>query len=231
MDVRVIYRTCPTCGARFGQPDDPGRKRRFCSDACKQAAYRARKRAREQSRQRAEDGARRRQREEQARRVRDPEAARSAARGTRTACGCAQDAGPPCPVKGIGGRTPLTPSTRSVVYAPPATEEAAMAGDVTGERNPQVRERQDDPTAAAIPDEGPWEGNPHANGPASWLIHTPDSWARSLLAETLRWFGTEASAMEAPLTLRARRLEDGSIRVHVAWQGNLEPHHRITLRP
>jgi hypothetical protein len=23
MDVRVIYRTCPTCGHRFGQPDDP----------------------------------------------------------------------------------------------------------------------------------------------------------------------------------------------------------------
>ena len=32
-----------------------------------------------------------------------------------------------------------------------------MAGDVTGERNPQVRERPSDPTAAAIPDEGPWE--------------------------------------------------------------------------
>jgi predicted nucleic acid-binding Zn ribbon protein len=45
MDVRVIHRTCPTCGRTFGQPDDPGRKRRFCSDACKQAAYRARKRA------------------------------------------------------------------------------------------------------------------------------------------------------------------------------------------
>ena len=42
MDVRTIYRTCPACGRRFGQPDDPGRKRRFCSDACKQAAYRAR---------------------------------------------------------------------------------------------------------------------------------------------------------------------------------------------
>jgi hypothetical protein len=27
MDVRVIYRTCPTCGTSFGQPDDPGRKR------------------------------------------------------------------------------------------------------------------------------------------------------------------------------------------------------------
>jgi endogenous inhibitor of DNA gyrase (YacG/DUF329 family) len=50
VDVRVIYRTCPTCGRRFGQPDDPGRKRRFCSDACKQAAYRQRKREREQAR-------------------------------------------------------------------------------------------------------------------------------------------------------------------------------------
>jgi hypothetical protein len=70
MDVRVIYRTCPTCGGTFGQPDDPGRKRRFCSAACKQAAYRARKRAREQAHQRAQDDARRRQREEQARRAR-----------------------------------------------------------------------------------------------------------------------------------------------------------------
>jgi hypothetical protein len=34
MDVRVIYRTCPTCGHRFGQPDDPGRQRRLCSDVC-----------------------------------------------------------------------------------------------------------------------------------------------------------------------------------------------------
>jgi endogenous inhibitor of DNA gyrase (YacG/DUF329 family) len=71
MDVRVIYRTCPACGRSFGQPDDPGRKRRFCSDACKQAAYRARKREREQARQRAQDDARRRAREEQARRARD----------------------------------------------------------------------------------------------------------------------------------------------------------------
>jgi hypothetical protein len=69
VDVRVIYRTCPTCGRRFGQPDDPGRKRRFCSDACKQAAYRARKREREQARQQAQDDTRR-QREEQARRAR-----------------------------------------------------------------------------------------------------------------------------------------------------------------
>jgi predicted house-cleaning noncanonical NTP pyrophosphatase (MazG superfamily) len=60
----------PTCGHRFGQPDDPGRKRRFCSDACKQAAYRQRKRAREQARQQAQDGAHRRARED-ARRARD----------------------------------------------------------------------------------------------------------------------------------------------------------------
>jgi hypothetical protein len=71
MDVHVIYRDCPTCGRRFGQPDDPGRKRRFGSDACKQAAYRARKRAHEQAHQRAQDDARRRQREKQARRARD----------------------------------------------------------------------------------------------------------------------------------------------------------------
>jgi hypothetical protein len=51
MDVRVIYRTCPTCGTSFGQPDDPCRKR---------------------TRQRAqEEDARRRAREEQARRARD----------------------------------------------------------------------------------------------------------------------------------------------------------------
>jgi hypothetical protein len=69
--VRVIYRTCPTCGHRFGQPDDPGRKRRFCSDACKQAAYRARKRTSEQARRRAEEEAARRAREEHARRTRE----------------------------------------------------------------------------------------------------------------------------------------------------------------
>jgi hypothetical protein len=70
MDVRILYHTCPACGRRFGQPDDPGRKRRFCSDACKQAAYRQRKHAREQARQRAQDDARRRARED-ARRARD----------------------------------------------------------------------------------------------------------------------------------------------------------------
>jgi endogenous inhibitor of DNA gyrase (YacG/DUF329 family) len=71
VDVRVIYRTCPTCGHRFGQPDDRGRKRRFCSDACKQAAYRARKREREQARQRAEQEEARHRAREDARRTHD----------------------------------------------------------------------------------------------------------------------------------------------------------------
>jgi hypothetical protein len=40
----TIWRTCPVCGASFEQPDDPGRKRVYCSRACQQAAYRARQR-------------------------------------------------------------------------------------------------------------------------------------------------------------------------------------------
>jgi hypothetical protein len=41
----TIWRTCPVCGAGFEQPDDPGRKRVYCSRACQQAAYRARQRS------------------------------------------------------------------------------------------------------------------------------------------------------------------------------------------
>jgi hypothetical protein len=40
----TIWRTCPSCGSSFEQPDDPGRKRIYCSRACQQAAYRARQR-------------------------------------------------------------------------------------------------------------------------------------------------------------------------------------------
>jgi len=40
----TIWRTCPSCGSSFEQPDDPGRKRVYCSRACQQAAYRARQR-------------------------------------------------------------------------------------------------------------------------------------------------------------------------------------------
>jgi dTMP kinase len=66
--MRIIWRDCEHCGREFSQPDDPGRKRRFCADACKQAAYRARKRHAEQARRRAEEEAARRAREERRRR-------------------------------------------------------------------------------------------------------------------------------------------------------------------
>jgi hypothetical protein len=40
----TIWRTCPSCYSSFEQPDDPGRKRVYCSRACQQAAYRTRQR-------------------------------------------------------------------------------------------------------------------------------------------------------------------------------------------
>jgi hypothetical protein len=40
--TETIYRTCAGCGVTFGQPDDPGRKREYHDNACRQAAYRAR---------------------------------------------------------------------------------------------------------------------------------------------------------------------------------------------
>jgi hypothetical protein len=59
----TIYTDCAHCGARFGQPYDPGRPRQFCSNACRQAAYRARKRRQGQEQQRQEQR-RQRQRED-----------------------------------------------------------------------------------------------------------------------------------------------------------------------
>jgi endogenous inhibitor of DNA gyrase (YacG/DUF329 family) len=50
-DPTWIWSDCGHCGAPFGQPDDPGRKRRFCSGRCRTAAYRARKRRQEQAEQ------------------------------------------------------------------------------------------------------------------------------------------------------------------------------------
>jgi hypothetical protein len=44
VSAATIWRTCPSCGGSFEQPDDPGRKRVYCSRACQQAAYRARQR-------------------------------------------------------------------------------------------------------------------------------------------------------------------------------------------
>jgi hypothetical protein len=76
--IRMIHCRCEQCGAGFEQPDDPGRKRRFCSAACKQAAYRARKRREQQTRRRAEEEAARRAREE-ARRRREEQTRRTRA--------------------------------------------------------------------------------------------------------------------------------------------------------
>lgn len=44
MSAATVWRTCPACGSAFEQPDDPGRKRVYCSRACQQAAYRTRQR-------------------------------------------------------------------------------------------------------------------------------------------------------------------------------------------
>jgi hypothetical protein len=49
--VTTIYTDCAHCGTTFTQPDDPGRKRRFCSGRCRTGAYRARKRRQEQAEQ------------------------------------------------------------------------------------------------------------------------------------------------------------------------------------
>jgi len=51
--------SCPGCRTRITQPNDPGRKRQYCSNACRQAAYRARKLRAQQdaARARAQAGA------------------------------------------------------------------------------------------------------------------------------------------------------------------------------
>jgi hypothetical protein len=112
--VRTIHSECEHCGAGFEQPDDPGRKRRFCSAACKQAAYRARKRREQEARRRAEEEAARRRREEQARRQRDR------ARRTPPPYAGASRPGPFCGACG-GHRGPHTCTTTR----PPTTAAAA----------------------------------------------------------------------------------------------------------
>jgi hypothetical protein len=53
VSAATIWRTCPACGEVFEQPDDPGRKRVYCSRACQQAAYRTRQRTSAGQRQHA----------------------------------------------------------------------------------------------------------------------------------------------------------------------------------
>ncbi len=69
-DPTWIWRDCEHCGTPFGQPDDPGRKRRFCSGACRTGAYRARKRRQEQTDQRERQEQRHRAHENTGRRQR-----------------------------------------------------------------------------------------------------------------------------------------------------------------
>jgi hypothetical protein len=71
-----IWSDCEHCGTPFGQPYDPGRRRRFCSSRCRTAAYRARKRHQQQEqaqreRQHREDTGRR-QRERARQRASQP---------------------------------------------------------------------------------------------------------------------------------------------------------------
>jgi hypothetical protein len=78
--VSTIYTDCEHCGTTFGQPYDPGRRRRFCSGRCRTAAYRDRKRRQEQAeqqRQRRFYEHARRQREDQERARRRRQRARS----------------------------------------------------------------------------------------------------------------------------------------------------------
>ena len=40
--MKMISTVCRQCAGTFTQPDDPGRRAEFCSNACRQKAYRAR---------------------------------------------------------------------------------------------------------------------------------------------------------------------------------------------
>jgi hypothetical protein len=84
-DPTWIWSDCAHCGAEFGQPNDPGRKRQFCSGRCRTAAYRARKRRQEQAEQQrqrrfyeqAREHARRQQQQDQQQRQRERARARA----------------------------------------------------------------------------------------------------------------------------------------------------------
>jgi len=79
----TIYQDCEYCGVEFGQPDDPGRKRRFCSNACRQAAYRARVRNARRAREEREREEAWHRAEEEARRAREEDRRRRRARQDR----------------------------------------------------------------------------------------------------------------------------------------------------
>lgn len=69
--TETIYRVCPACGVTFGQPNDPGRKRKYHSDACRQAAYRERTGRNGHEAERARAAREEARREQEARRARE----------------------------------------------------------------------------------------------------------------------------------------------------------------
>jgi hypothetical protein len=79
--MQMIWQDCERCGKPFAQPYDPGRRRQFCSNACRQAAYRARVRHAKQAREQSEEQARRWQ--EEARRAEEEARQRSRQRSRR----------------------------------------------------------------------------------------------------------------------------------------------------
>jgi hypothetical protein len=110
----TIYRDCEYCRVEFGQPDDPGRKRRFCSNACRQAAYRARVRYGQRAREQREREEARRRAEEEARRAREEKRRRRRARQDRQPPPHAGTSRPRSwcgRVAAIAGRTPCTTTT------------------------------------------------------------------------------------------------------------------------
>lgn len=60
----IITSTCKGCGRHFTQPDDPGKKRQFCSAACKQRDYRQRGGRASGTRYESESARRRREEQE-----------------------------------------------------------------------------------------------------------------------------------------------------------------------
>jgi hypothetical protein len=103
----------------------------------------------------------------------------------------------------------------------------------TADEEAHVLEESDRPRPANLTeiaaDEAP---APIPERPESWLVHTPDSWARAFLATFLRFHDPEALITRMDVTLQTHRRPDGSMRVSLAWgEGPSQESFRLTLRP
>jgi hypothetical protein len=81
--MQMIWQDCERCGKPFAQPYDPGRRRQFCSNACRQSAYRARVRYAKQARERREREEQAHRWQEEARRAEEEARRRSRQRSRR----------------------------------------------------------------------------------------------------------------------------------------------------